>query len=188
MLTAPQLATLKAAILAETDPTFVAARAQGATGVMAEFFRAPSSPAFYAWKSSVETESIFEAIDWAKLTVADLATTADSQQVAAAQTNWHLACQGKQINIQIVLQGQQTINATKLKTRQMLTDALQNLPSGAGGALQDAGWAPVKQQLYRVLNRGEKLFATGTGTTGVPGLATFEGDISSDDIATAVSN
>lgn len=188
MLTTEQSATLKATILAETDPAFVAARAAGATGVMAEYFRTPATPAFYVWKSSVETESIFEAIDWAKLTVVDLASAADSQQVAAAQTNWHLACQGKQINLQIVLQGRQTINATKLKTRQMLIDALQNLPSGAGGVLQDAGWTNVKQQLYRAVNRGERIFATGTGTTGVPGLANYEGEISSDDIATAVSN
>lgn len=186
MLTAPQLATLKAAILAETDPTFVAARTEGNNATMAAFYAADANPAFYVWKSSVETESIFEAIDWAKLTVADLATTADSQQVAAAQTNWHLACQGKQINLQIVLQGRQTINATKLKTRQMLTDALQNLPSGAGGALQDAGWTTVKQQLYRSVNRGERLFATGTGTTGVPGLAGWEGVITRDDVLAAM--
>lgn len=188
MLTIAQQATLKAAILAETDATVVAARTPATRDdrVIAAFYNQPST--FYVWKSSVDTEAIFEAIDWAKLTVADVATTADSAQVSAAQTNWHLACQGKQINLQIVLQGRETINATKLKTRQMLTDALQNLPSGTGGALQDAGWTTVKQQLYRPATRGEALYATGTGTTGVPGLLTFEGQITLDDVSTVLNS
>ena len=186
MLTTAQKATLKSAILAETDAAFVDARAQGATGTMAAWFSVAANPAFYVWRSSVNTEDIIDAIDFAKLTVADVATTGDSQQVAAAHTNWQLACQGKQINLQIALQGRQTINASRLKTRQMLTDALQNVPSGVGGVLQDAGWTVVKQTLYRAVNRGERLFATGTGTTGVPGLAGWEGNISSDDIATAL--
>lgn len=188
MLTAPQLAILKAAILAETDSTVVTARTPATRDdrVIAAFYNQPST--FYVWKSSVDTEAIFEAIDWAKLTVTDQATTADSPQVAAAQTNWHLGCQGKQFNLQIVLQGRQTINATRLKTRQMLTDALQNLPSGAGGALQDAGWTQVKQALYRAATRGEALYATGTGTTGVPGLLTFEGAVSLDDVSTVLNS
>lgn len=188
MLTAPQLAILKDAILAELDPTVVIARTPATRDdrVIAAFYNQPST--FYVWKSSVDTEAIFDAIDWAKLTVADLASVADSAQVSSAQTNWHLACQGKQINLQIVLQGRATINATRLKTRQMLTDALHNLPSGAGGALQDAGWTPVKQTLYRAATRGEALYATGTGTTGVPGLLAFEGAVTLDDVSTVLNS
>jgi hypothetical protein len=187
MLTTPQLAILKAAILAETDSAVVTARTPATRDdrVIAAFYNQPST--FYVWKSSVDTETIFDAIDWAKLTVADLASIADSAQVSSAQTNWHLACQGKQINLQIVLQGRQTINATRLKTRQMLTDALQNIPSGVGGALQDAGWVQVKQTLYRPATRGEALFATGNGTTGVPGLLAFEGAVSLDDVSTVLN-
>lgn len=187
MLTAPQLAILKAAILAEVDPTVVAARTPATRDdrVIAAFYNQPR--AFQVWRSSVDTETIFDAIDWAKLTVTDLASVGDSAQVSSAQTNWHLACQGKQINLQIVLQGRQTINATRLKTRQMLADALQNLPSGAGGALQDAGWTQVKQMLYRPATRGEALYATGTGTTGVPGLLAFEGAVTIDDVSTVLN-
>ncbi len=187
-MTPEQLQVLKTAILAETDVAFVAARNEGNNTTMAAFYSASATPAFYVWRSSVETDLILDTIDWAKLTCTDVATTADSAQVAAAQTNWQLACQGKQINLQIALQGRQTINATRLKTRQMLIDALQNVPSGTGGALQDAGWSQVKQVLYRTVNRGERLFATGTGTTGVPGLAGWEGTISRDDVLAALTS
>lgn len=187
-MTPEQLQVLKTAILAETDPTFVAARTEGNNATMAAFYSNAANPAFYVWRSSVNTEDILDAIDWAKLTCADVATVGDSAQVAAAQTNWQLACQGKQINLQIALQGRQTLNATRLKTRQMLIDALQNVPSGAAGVLQDAGWTQVKQVLYRIVNRGERLFATGTGTTGVPGLAGWEGTISRDDVREALAS
>ena len=181
-MTPEQIATLRAAILAETDAAFVVARTAGATGTMAEFYRQPSSPAFYVWKTNAGTSDIYDAVDWAKLTPAD---TPDS---SATYTNRALLCQAKQINLQILLQGRETIDATKLKVRQGLADSLQNVPAGAGGALLDAGWIPVKTTLYRQVNRGERLFATGTGTTGVPGLAVFAGEISGDNIATALSD
>jgi hypothetical protein len=181
-LSVEQLATLKAAILAETDAAFVTARSQGATGTMAEFYRQPSSPAFYVWKTDAATSDIYDAVDWAKM------TPADAPDGTAIYTNRALLCQAKQLNLQILLQGRDRVDATKLKVRQGLTDSLQNVPAGVGGALLDAGWIPVKGTLYRQVNRGERLFATGTGTTGVPGLAVFAGAISSDDVSSALSN
>lgn len=190
MLTSERIAALRVAINAETDPVVVQARTPATRDdrVIVAFYNAPSNPAFYVWRSVVDTETIFDAIDWAKLTPADVATTGDSAQVAAAQTNWALQCQAKQLNLQIILQGRQTINATRLKVRQAFTDSLQNVPSGVGGALNDAGWQTVKQALYRVATRAERLFATGTGTTGVPGLCVFEGSISLDDASAALNS
>lgn len=62
-LNAEQLAVLKAAILAETDAGFVAARTAGATGTMAAFFNAPASPAYYVWRSVYTPDQIAAAIE-----------------------------------------------------------------------------------------------------------------------------
>lgn len=185
-MTPEQNVILKAAILAETDSAFVAARTEGNNSVMAAFYAAETNPQFFVWKTNALTDDIFDAIDWAKLTPADVPSVADSAQTAAAQTTRALICQAKQINLQIILQGRDRINATKLKSRQSLTDSLQGVPAGAGGAVLDAGWLNVKATMYRVVNRGELLFATGTGTAGVPGLAGYEGTLSSEDVRNAL--
>lgn len=177
-----QLILLKAAIAAETDQAFVDLRNAVATGAMTEWFNAPSSPAFYVWKTSASVDDIYDAIDWAKLTPND---AADGTEM---YTNRALLCQAKQINLQIMLQGRERINATKTKVRNGLTDALQSVPSGAGGAAQDAGWLAAKNTMYRIATRGEKLYATGTGTQGVPGLAVHEGAISHADFILALYN
>jgi hypothetical protein len=175
-----QLATLKNAIAAETNPAFVGLRNAGATGAMAEFYNQPSEPAFYVWKTNASVDDIYDAIDWAKLTPNDVSDG------TALYTNRALLCQAKQINLQIMLQGQMRVNATKTKIRNGLTDALQNVPSGTAGAIQDGGWLAVKNTMYRQCTRGERLYATGTGTTGVPGLAVYEGNISHSDFILAL--
>jgi hypothetical protein len=51
--------------------------------------------------------------------------------------------------------------------------SLLNVPSGVGGATQDAGWlgaGRVKATITRFATAAEKVFATGTGTTGTPGV------------------
>lgn len=58
-----QLQTLKAAILAETDAGFVAARAAGATGVMANFYNVQASPAYWVWRSVYTPDQIAKAIE-----------------------------------------------------------------------------------------------------------------------------
>jgi hypothetical protein len=181
-LSPEQLVILKAEVLAETDAAFIAARVAGNNALMANFYAENTNPAFYVWKSVVSTDDIFDAITWSSL------TPSDSVDGTATYTNRALLCQAKQLNLQLLLQGRNMVNATKLKIRQALTDALQNVPAGAGGALLDAGWSSVKATMYRVVNKGERPFATGTGTTGVPGLANWEGKLSSEDIRNALES
>lgn len=64
MLTPEQLTTLKAAILAETNATFVAARTGGNTEAMASWYNAESNT--NAWMSSVDDRILFEACDITK--------------------------------------------------------------------------------------------------------------------------
>lgn len=63
-MTPAQLATLKAAILAETDPVFVVARTNGQTPLMTEWFNIEASPSVKAWRTSVLPEESDEATPW----------------------------------------------------------------------------------------------------------------------------
>ncbi len=182
-LTPAQQTTLGAAIAAETNATFVALRQVRNEEGMAAWLNADTSPAWYAWRPVTPTAEVLNSITWSSLTPAD---TADG---TSQFTNRALACQAKQLNLQIILQGQQSVSTGKLNVRQGLSDALLNVPSGAGGALVDAGWAgtgKVKATITRVVTRGERIFASGTGTTGVPGDMTFEGRLNAQNISDAI--
>ncbi len=137
---------------------------------------------FVVWKTAASVEDIFNAINWKRLTPEgdnDPANVVGFQAIS-------LACQGRQFNIQTMLVGRETINATQNSVRQGLNDALTQVPSGVNGATQAAGWNNVKTAMQRIVTRGEELFATGTGTAATPGLLTFEGSISQDDVTLAM--
>ena len=68
----------------------------------------------------------------------------------------------------------ETINPSKANVRQGLQDAF-----GAGSATVVAATPLLK----RAATNAEKALATGTGTTGAPGLLTFEGSISVNDVS-----
>ena len=178
MLTTTQSATLAADIAADPVLNALPHNSDGAFEI-ARQYNLPANPLFYVWRSDASVVDIFDAITWASMTPADVPSVADSAQVAAAQTTRALICQAKQINLQILLQGRQTLNATKLKVRQALTDSLTGVPAGVSGANLDAGWLAVKNVLYRPATRLEQLLATGgSGTTGQPATMGYEGSIS----------
>lgn len=181
-MTPQQLQTLKTAILAETDAGFVAFRQANNEQGMADFYNAAS--AFFVWRPITSASTILDAVTWASLTPSD---TADG---TATFTNRALVCQAKQLNLQILLQGRESLATGLTNVRQGLTDALLNVPAGSGGALLDAGWlgaGKVKAAISRLATRGERLFATGTGTAGTPGLiGGFEGNVSAQDISDAL--
>lgn len=185
MLTTTQSTMLAADIAADPVLNALPHNSDGAFEI-ARVYNLPANPLFYVWRSDASVDDIFDAITWASLTPVDVPNVADSAQVVAAQTTRALICQAKQINLQILLQGRQTLNTTKLKVRQALTDSLQNVPAGVSGANLDAGWAQVKATLYRPATRLEKLLVTGgTGTTGVPATMGYEGTISYQEVEQA---
>jgi hypothetical protein len=178
MLTPSQLSLVKAAILA--DPTLANLPSDGdSLGTIATALNAPSSPAFYVWKSSVQTQDVFDAIIWANF------TPQDTPDGTTLWTNRSLQCQGKQFNVQTMLVGRDSINPSKTNIRAGLQDALTAIPSGASGANKSGGWASVNLILYRTASRVEQVLATGTGTTVSPALLGYEGTISSNDVDTA---
>ena len=181
-MTPQQLTTLKAAIAAETNPEFVLLRNSGATGAMADWYNGNST--FYAWRPTTSADDIVNAISWSSLTPTDPASGTAAALVRA------VICQGKQLNLQILLQGRQSpVPTGKNDIRKALSDALQNVPAGTAGALLDAGCLgnnKVKAAITRPATRGEKLFAGGTGTEAQPGSLAFEGGVSNEDIVLAL--
>lgn len=167
MLTPAQCTTLKA--LAMADQTAAALIAAGNDIALADWFNTPT--ANYIWRSSVPVDEVFDAITWANLTPVDV------PDGSAAYTNRALLCQAKQINLQILLQGRERVAAAKAAVRGGLSDALLNVPSGAAGAAQSAGWAAVKAVISRLGTRAEIALATGAGTQAAPSTPAFDGQL-----------
>ncbi len=170
-MTPAQYTTLKS--LADADQTASALIAQGNDIGLADWMNAPTSQ--YIWRQYTPADDVFDAIVWANL------TPIDAPDGTALWTNRALLCQAKQINLQIMLQGKERIATAKATTRAGLSDALLNVPSGASGATQSAGWAAVKSVISRIGTRAEMALATGAGTQGSPSVPSFDGTISAYD-------
>lgn len=186
-LTNAQLATLNADIKANVKTVQIGAEQVAIKDVpntadnafaIADWYNSLTA-AFQVYKNNIPPQEIFDKIDWAKL------TPTDAPDGTQAWANRSLACQGKQFNIQIILQGQTAIDATKSNVRAGLQDALTNVPSGTSGATVSAGWVPVRDSLYTLAKNGEKLFATGTGSTANPATRTVYGNITPQDVRDA---
>lgn len=177
MFTNAQYTVLKAAILADNTLSPYTSGPTTDYGALATALNATYSPDFYVWRSLTPANEIANSITWAKFTPED---AVDSTQL---WMNRSLACQGKQFNIQNLLLASQGSIATGLSNiRQGLNDSLTNLPSGASGVTQSAGWVAVKVTISRKVTRAEKIFAIGTGTTNTPGDLGWEGLVSIEDI------
>lgn len=159
-LTNAQLLTLKAAIAAETDPTFVALRNSGATGAMAEWYSADSSPAFIVWKTSVR--------------LADVGIAFNSTEVAGLTT-----ANTNRLQVMAAFSGG-AFNPSVADVRA----GFDSVFSGAGGALTRAALLALWK---RTAKRIEKIYATGTGSDVSPGSIVVEGGISNEEIVLALN-
>lgn len=175
-MTSAQLATLKADILADGALNAFPNNSDGASAIAA-VYNTIASPNFFVYRIDVPPQDIYDQVVWANLTPTDAPDTTTQWQ------NRSLSCQGKQFNLQILVQGQTRINASKANIRAGLQDALTNVPSGISGAPVSAGWVGVRDNaLARKATRVEKLFATGgngstaalAGTMGVEGVLTWQ--------------
>ena len=155
-MTPAQLTLLKAAILAETSPTFIVFRTAGNETGMADWYNGAS--AFVVWRSAVsigETGQVFNGSEWAAMTSAN------------------------HTRLQTVAQYLASYRPGIADVRAMFND----IWSGAGGVLTRAALLVLWKRLAL---RGEKVFATGTGTDVAPGALVFEGQISAQDISDAL--
>ncbi len=191
-LTSTQLVTLKSAILAETDPTFAAARQANDEPAMAAFFNAAT--ATLAWRTNVPISEIINSINWASYTPNDKVASGDTDPALSRKIGWLLEIQVKQMNLQLFLQGQQLFNSAPPNMRGGLRDAVIQVPSGASGAATSPGGANGATTLAactRAATRGELVFAAasqGSDTTGstTARVLTFQGSISAQDVSDAL--
>ena len=159
-MTPSQLTTLKSAILAETDPAFVALRTAGAVGAMADWYNQPST--FVVRKPTVESSAIGPALNY--VAVSNL-TTANRDKATTFLT----------------------LNPLSFSPTADIESYWDTTFGGALGG-EGANTRAALQSLWRRLaTRGEKLFATGTGTTVAPGALVFEGSVTIDDVVQAIN-
>jgi hypothetical protein len=157
-LTPEQLPALKAAILAETDPAFVELRQANNEEGMAAWYNVAGT--FVVWRTSVTKAEIqaSPAFDW---------TRVDNLSVGKARI-WDQMFYGGAIN------ASQQNYRTGVEAVWVGTQADLNVR------------AAVFAVMKRAALRGERVFATGTGTDAVPGLLTFEGTITAQNTSDAL--
>lgn len=123
---------------------------------VAKYYNAAS--ATNVWRPDVQRKDVFGAIAWKFLT---LQGAPDGTQ---AYANRVLACQSMQMNVDLLLgKGGESLPGDSASYRQGWQDALSAVPSGAGGAAQDAGWPAVRDVLRRPGTRFEVLFSVVEG-------------------------
>lgn len=88
MLTTAQRATFAAAVLAETNPTFVQARNIGDTVYMSNFYNALAAPQVMLWRPKIEVAELLGAVDWAEFVNAGISN----------QNAWFALTQGEYID------------------------------------------------------------------------------------------
>jgi hypothetical protein len=154
-LTPEQLPTLKAAIAAETDQTFVGYRDNGDNGGMAAFFNAVATPTFYVWRANYAPAQIVSAIEAGGTQLDGL--TASKREC--------------------LLWWSQSTHDMRTPVCQAAADDYCGTQNTLKTAVLNGG--------KRAVTRGERLFCSGAGSLAAPGATTFEGNVSVVDITDA---
>jgi len=137
-LTNAKLTTLKAAIAAETDTTFVGYRTSGATGAMADWYNLASTTD--AWRDNVTAQEIDEASDYSSF----------DSVVAGKRDAWALFLQYAPRDM------------AKNKNRKVVTDVWGN--ATAGSIAESILQASVKKASKGEMVFGGSSATTGTVT------------------------
>lgn len=151
-LTTQQLQTLKAAILAETDPTFVEYRTNGQTPLMSEWLNGQASPAYYVKRTSLSRHDILTG------------TSDEGTTFAWAAGAYITRNQGERDAFREMFNDTGTVDPW-LPT---ILAAFADIFSGAGGA---GNRAHIVAMSRRPATRFEALYASGAG----PGAARASG-------------
>lgn len=161
-LTPAQLTTLKAAILAETDPAFVVARTDGNNEGMLAFFNAIASPAYIVWSNRLtRKQATALGFDW---------TQVDNLTNGQARI-WDGLFDNEE----------RSIDCTDAGQRAGLSEAWR------GTAAKVAVGTFVLGQGKRSALRIERLFAVGSGTLVSPSTPAYVGELSGNDLLLALS-
>lgn len=165
MLNASQRATLRADIfvLSQAGQPLQTAVATEDFQFIADYYNASPVVQVMGWNTAAPTSAIVDAITWTAFTPTD---TTDG---TAIQTNRALVIGIKQFNLQNIINGRTTIDASKAGIRAGLRDSVIALPAGTNGALISAGGTSgvnVLNACTRVSSRLEIMFASSPVSTG----------------------
>lgn len=190
-MTPAQLTAVKADILASADLNTYPPGSDGAFAIAALYNR-PASPAYAVWRTDTPVAAINDAIDDTKFTPTDVPTVTQLPAESMLWLNRSQMVLIKQGNLQRLLQGRDTVDASKANVRAGLRDALILLPTGVNGANTSAAGASAVNALTACTRAGtriEKLLATSTPQTGTvtAGVMGHEGAVSYTDIEAARS-
>jgi hypothetical protein len=190
-LTQQQLQAIKADIALNPDLAGQAAGSDGAFAI-AELYNAASTQD--VWRSDAPVAAIYDAINWSAYTPSWTPSTADTPALAAIYTTALLAIQTKQMNLQLMTQGRETINAAKVNVRTGLRDAVTAVPAnavagGVVGTVSPGGsnGTAVLTACVRKATRLEKLLSSAAPALGgvTANVMAFEGLVSYQDIEAA---
>lgn len=160
MLTTEQKALLAADIQADANFASLPHNSDGAYAI-ADAYRLIASPDFIVWRTQVTQDEIMQnGFDW---------TQVDNTTVGKARIwEWLFNNESK------------AINPSKLNVRAGIDDAWK------GTAAMLAVRAAIYVHCKRAANRAEKLLAAGAGTDASPAIMGFEGDLTYQDVLSAM--
>lgn len=182
-MTPAQNAIIKADIAANSDLNVFPQNSDGSYAI-ADLYNLPAVPTFNVWRTDAPVQGIYDAINWS------LYTPTDAPEATGIYTARAMAIQTKQMNLQNILQGRDTLDCSKVNVRAGLRDAVIAVPAGTNGASVSPGGTSgvtVLANCIRPATRLEKLLSTGSATTGstTANLLGFEGRVSYHDIDVA---
>lgn len=167
MLTPAQLATLKADI--EADPAFASVpNNDDGHFLIADAYNLTASPDFWVWRTKVTKNEYVQS------------TSVDGTTFNWTGAGFITRSQGERDAWREMFNGTETANPSLANVRQAFTDIFSG-----GTAPAPANRTHLTTVSRRKALRIEKLFATGTGSTASPGLMTYEGTITYQDVAAA---
>ena len=164
MLTDAQKATLKAAILAETDSTLVEERDAGGMGEVAEWYSGVASPTFTVWKSTVTSREVMNSVTF------------------SGAGGFIQRTQGERDAFMMLI-----ANGGIEPWRSNIRQAFSDIFSGSGTGAPETRAALLALSKRPAL-RIEKVFATGTGSDASPATLVWEGGIDGTDISAALAS
>ena len=190
-----QLADLAAHIRASTDPAVVSALANGQDNELARLYNLPAA-GVQAWNRAASVDAILDAIDSTKYTPVATITGNEVEPLLTRKRGWIDEINVKLMVLQVMLMGRASIDATRATVRGSLRDSVTQIPSGALdgngkpglSAAGGASGATVLAACLRAARVAEDALKSGSATTGTTAgvLLTFEGQVSPDDIASAL--
>ena len=165
-LTQSQLTALKADIIADPTLNSISNTPDGAFEIAAAY-NLNASPDFWVWRTSVGKGELVQT------------TSVDGTIFIWAGNGFITRSAGEQAAWREIFNGTGFCNPSLPNVRQAFTDIF----SGTGNAANNRTHLAAIGR--RKATRAEKLFATGTGSTGSPGTMTFEGSLSYTDVQQA---